>query len=271
MSTLRQPAVAGLFYPAEAGALQKQIASFFSRCDASKARRAIALISPHAGYVYSGQTAASAFSRVKIPSRAFILSPNHTGDGVPLAINSTGAWRTPLGDVPIDSELARSFMHHCPWAQEDEEAHREEHSLEVQLPFLQCLREDFRFVPLTLQHLRYEDCEAIGLALAQTVRESGEEVLLIASSDMNHYESHERTLQKDQYAIEPILKMDPRALYEQVHRHDVSMCGIIPATVCLVAARALGASRAELVEHTTSGPVSGDYERVVGYASFIIS
>ncbi len=290
MSTHRKAAVAGFFYPAEASKLKKQISELYSRCDLQKAKKAFALISPHAGYIYSGQVAADVFSKVKITKKIFILSPNHTGEGAAISINAEGSWETPLGEVKIDSALAKAFMKHCPWVEEDEEAHREEHSLEVQLPFLQYLKKDFEFVPLTLQHLSYEDCEVVGMALAEAMREyqrqpqSGDEgvgatrapmidqeVLILASSDMNHYESHERTLKKDMIAIDPILKMDPKKLYEQVHQHDVSMCGIIPATIALIATKLLGAKHAELISHTTSGPVSGDYERVVGYASFIIS
>lgn len=271
MPTHRPPAVAGMFYPAEESKLEKQISDLFSHCNTQKSRKAFAIISPHAGYIYSGQVAADVFAQVKIPKKVFVMAPNHTGEGVPVSINSEGDWLTPLGKIKIDSTLAKSFMKHCPWAEEDETAHREEHSLEVQLPFLQHLKKDFQFVPLTLQHLAYEDCVILGEALAETIHEAKEEVLIIASSDMNHYESHERTLQKDQYAIDPILHMDPKALYEQVHLHRVSMCGIIPSTVALIAAKLLGAKHAELIEHTTSGPVSGDYERVVGYASFIIS
>ncbi len=269
MITHRKAAVAGFFYLAHPAKLKQQLDSFFTQ--AKPQHKASAIILPHAGYIYCAQTAADALSQVKIPRKVFILSPNHTGKGAAISINSEGFWQTPLGEVKIDSALAKSFMKHCPWAEEDEEAHREEHSLEVQLPLLQYLKKDFEFVPLTIQHVSYEDCVILGEALAETIHDSGEEVLIIASSDMNHYGSHEQTLKQDQIAIDPILKMDPKLLYEQVHEHDVSMCGIIPATVTLIACKLLGAKQAELVTHTTSGPVSGDYERVVGYASFIIS
>lgn len=271
MITHRKAAVAGFFYPAEASALKKQMDGFFGSLELLQAKKAFAIISPHAGTIYSGQTAADVFTKIKIPRKIFILSPNHTGNGAAISINAEGTWQTPLGEVKIDSALAKSFIKHCPWAEEDEAAHREEHSLEVQLPFLQYLKKDFEFVPLTLAHLSYEDCVILGKALSETIHECGEEVLIVASSDMNHYESHERTLKKDMFAIDPILKMDPKLLYEQVHEHDVSMCGIIPATITLIACKLLGAKQAELISHTTSGPVSGDYERVVGYASFIIS
>lgn len=271
MKIHRKAAVAGMFYPGEKNTLQKQLESFFHTTPPRKNLKAYAIIAPHAGYIYSGQVAAHVYSEIKIPKKVFILSPNHTGEGSAISINTEGEWLTPLGEVKIDSTLARAFMKHCPWAEEDEDAHREEHSLEVQLPFLRYLQKDFEFVPLTLQHLTYEDCVILGEALAEAIHDVGEEVLIVASSDMNHYESQEKTLQKDQIAIDPILKLDPKKLYEEVHRHQVSMCGIIPSTVALIAAKLLGAHHAELLDHTTSGPVSGDYERVVGYAGFIIS
>ncbi|MFO1519858.1 MAG: AmmeMemoRadiSam system protein B [bacterium] len=269
---IRPPAVAGYFYPGDPHALRSQVQAFLQAEDAqgARAQRAIALVSPHAGYIYSGSVAASAFSRVKLPSKFFILSPNHTGEGALVALNKKGKWATPLGEAAIDSDLAEAFSQRCEIAEEDSLAHRAEHSLEVQIPFLQVLKKDFRFVPLTLHHLSYELCEKIGEELAETIRASGEEVLIVASSDMNHYESQETTMRKDQIAIDPILQLNPKALYEQVHRHRVSMCGIIPTTVALVAAKRLGAKTAELIRHATSGDVSRDYDRVVGYASFIL-
>lgn len=269
MKTLRKAAVAGYFYPAKPQELKEQLASFMPL--QKTPQKAFAIIAPHAGYIYSGQTAADVYSKIKIPNKIFILSPNHTGEGAAISINTEGKWITPFGEVSIDSKLARAFMKHCPWAEEDEAAHREEHSLEVQLPFLQYLKKDFEFVPLTVQHISYEDCIILGEALAEAIHDMKEEVLIVASSDMNHYESHEKTLQKDQYAIDPILHMDPKTLYEQVHFHRVSMCGIIPATIALIASKLLGAKKSELITHSTSGPVSGDFQRVVGYASFLIS
>lgn len=271
MSPVREPAVAGHFYSADPQELKNQLSEFIALSHSAKKENALAIISPHAGYVYSGQSAADAFCRIQIPSRIFILSPNHTGKGAAISINARGSWKTPLGEVKIDSDLADCFLKNFPLARDELEAHREEHSIEMQIPLLQCLKRNFSFVPLTLQHLNYEACEAVAWALAKSIRQTEEEVLIIASTDMNHYESQEITLQKDQYAIAPILQMNPEALYTEVHAHDVSMCGIIPTTIALIAAKALGAQSAELVTHTTSGSVSGDYEEVVGYASFIIS
>jgi AmmeMemoRadiSam system protein B len=268
---IRQPAVAGYFYPGDSRVLQNEIQVYLEEeSSGAPSAPAIAMVSPHAGYQYSGRVAAAVFSRVKIPNQLFILSPNHSGEGSPIAINTTGSWRTPLGEAPIDENLARDFCERCPTAQEDSAAHKSEHSLEVQIPFVQYLKKDFRFVPLTIQHLSYATCEEIAEALAETIRHADEEVLIVASSDMNHYESQDTTMRKDQFAIDGILHLDPEELYREVHRHHVTMCGIIPTTIALIAAKKLGAKKAELIRHATSGDVTGDYDSVVGYASFII-
>ncbi len=271
MSRIRKAAVAGHFYPEDPTQLKQELADFFSKVESKKKQNAFGMIAPHAGYIYSGQTASDVFSKIEIPSRVFILSPNHTGKGAPISMNTRGFWKTPLGDVKIDSDLADCFLKNFPLAKDEAEAHQEEHSLEVLLPFLQYLKRSFSFVPLTLQHLDYEVCEVLGWALAKSIRQTEEEVLIIASTDMNHYESQSITLQKDQVAIDAILQMDPETLYRQVHQQEVSMCGIIPTTIALVAAKTLGAQKAQLISHTTSGAVSGNYEQVVGYASFILS
>ncbi len=267
--TTREPAVAGYFYPNNPKALREQIDSCLET-DQTK-QEATAIIVPHAGYIYSGSIAGAAFSRVEFPSKIFILSPNHTGLGAYVSINQKGEWKTPLGKAKIDEKLATLFMQYCSLAEEDSLAHEQEHSLEVQIPFLQILKKDFQFVPLTIQHLSFVECVEMGEVLAQTIIESNEKVLIIASTDMNHYESQKTTLKKDQIAIDPILEFNPEKLYQNVHQQDVTMCGVIPTTITLIAAKHLGAKKAELIKHATSGDVSGDYEKVVGYASFIVS
>jgi AmmeMemoRadiSam system protein B len=271
--TLRHPAVAGYFYPKNPQALREQVEAYLKeeKIEEGSRQKALAIVSPHAGYIYSGRVAAAVFSRIKISSKLFILSPNHSGLGTQVAINQSGEWLTPLGEAKIDEELASEFMRRCNLVEEDSLAHRDEHSLEVQIPFVQFLKKDFTFVPLTFHHLPFETCKKIGEDLATCIQESGEEVLIIASTDMNHYESHEVTLKKDQFAIDPILELNPEVLYREVHKHGVTMCGIIPTTIALVAAKKLGAQKAMLVKHATSGDASGDYDSVVGYASFLIS
>jgi AmmeMemoRadiSam system protein B len=272
--SIREPAVAGYFYPGEPDKLRKEL----ERCLSVRAgfkpaltKRAIGIVAPHAGYIYSGAVAGEVYQHVELPNTFIILSPNHTGAGEPYSIMPEGEWATPLGSARIDEELAKKFMRHCPLLTEDEEAHRAEHSLEVQIPFLQYLKEDFRFVPVTLSYISYKACEEVGRALAQTIQESKDLILIIASSDMNHYESQQTAERKDFLAIEQIKAVDPQGLYETVKKNSVSMCGIIPTTVMLVAARELGARKGELVKHATSGDVTRDYGSVVGYAGLIIS
>jgi AmmeMemoRadiSam system protein B len=181
-----------------------------------------------------------------------------------------GAWRTPLGEVLIDEELARALKEHYPAMHEDSAAHRAEHAAEVELPFLQLRQPDLKFVPIALGTGRFELLEELGKALADVIREQKEPVLMVASSDMNHYESDAVTRIKDHRAIERILALDPRGLYDVVTQQDISMCGFGPAVAMLTAARQLGASQAELVKYATSGDVSGDRDMVVGYAGVIV-
>jgi AmmeMemoRadiSam system protein B len=271
----RSPAVAGMFYEATPERLRKQVADCFAQAPRAGTKEPfLGAIVPHAGLMYSGHVAAALYERVEIPNRMIILSPNHTGLGRGAAINRDGAWSTPLGVVQVDEELARELCDRTSELVNDTVAHAREHSLEVQLPFIQTIAPDARFVPICLKTPRYELCVTIGEAIAEVVarhRAAGEPIPIIASSDMNHYETQTATLEKDQKAIDAILALDPRRLWETVMGEDISMCGIIPATTMLVAANALGASRAELVRHATSGDINHDYSSVVGYASLIIS
>jgi MEMO1 family protein len=266
---IRRPAVAGYFYPEEPSVLLRELNRCLSN-ETSKKQKAVAVVVPHAGYKYSGAVAGEVYGRVEIPERLVVLSPNHTGEGLPYALMPEGEWLTPLGPARIDAELAARFQKNCPLLRNDAAAHRAEHSLEVQIPFLQRLKDKFLFVPLTLSYIPYERCEEVGLALAKTIREAKEPVLIVSSSDMNHYEDQATTETKDFLAIREIEALDPQGLYETVRGEKISMCGIIPTTVALVAARELGAKKAQLIKHATSGDVTGDYKAVVGYAGLII-
>ncbi len=271
MSTaVRQPAVAGRFYPGNAQHLRAEIETYIT-APAPEARiSALGCVVPHAGYMYSGHVAGALYRRLNLPRRMVILCPNHTGHGTPLAIMSEGAWHTPLGDVPIDRELAERLKSRMPYLTEDAEAHRYEHALEVQLPFLQVLAPGFQFAPITVGSSDFEVLSALGAATAEVIAECGEPVLVIASSDMNHYESDSVTRVKDRRAIEQVLALDPRGLYDTVHESHISMCGYGPAVVMLTAARARGAKQAELIRYATSGDVSGDRDMVVGYAGIAV-
>jgi AmmeMemoRadiSam system protein B len=199
-----------------------------------------------------------------------ILSPNHTGLGSRAAVMSEGAWQMPAGEVGINSSLSRLIMEQSKYLEEDELAHLREHSLEVQLPFLQYFNPDFQMVPICLAGRDLKFCQDIGLAVARARKEFGQPVLIVASSDMTHYESQRAAKRKDEMAIEKILSLDPPGLLEIVRKESISMCGVIPTTAMLIACKELGAKDARLVKYATSGDVSGDYDQVVGYAGIIV-
>jgi AmmeMemoRadiSam system protein B len=267
-SPVRHPAVAGRFYPRDPDDLRADVQSYLSPTQETVS--ALGCVVPHAGYIYSGHVAGAVYARLDLPRRCILMCPNHTGIGHPLAIMSAGAWETPLGQVPIDSALAATLKQRFPLLGEDAEAHRAEHGAEVHLPFLQTRRPDCTFVPIALGTSRCEVLQALGGAIADVVRTLDEPVLLIASSDMNHYENDTITRVKDQKAMERILVMDARGLFDVVREEDISMCGFGPTVAMLTAARRLGAARAELVKYATSGDVSGDRQRVVGYAGIMV-
>ena len=269
---IRPPAVAGTFYEGSPERLRKQVDACFSANPPAQAKeRMIGAVVPHAGLMYSGHVAAAIYALADLPKRLIILCPNHTGAGHFAAINREGAWRTPFGDVAIETSLADALMAKTQLLAEDARAHAREHSLEVQLPFLQRLLGDFTFVPICLGAHRYDYAEEIGRVIADVVREEKEPIAILASSDLNHYEDQRETLRKDQLAIDQVLARNPRELWRVVDEYDVSMCGFIPTTTMLVAANALGASDARLIKHATSGDVNGDYSHVVGYAAISVA
>jgi len=258
-----------MFYPGDKRQLQEQLRAFVK--PSSTRKRVLAAVSPHAGYMYSGEVAGAVFSRIEIPDTVAILGPNHRGLGGPVAVAASGSWDMPMGAVPINEPLARLIIDRGgDRMRDDPKAHAMEPSIEVQVPFLQILRPDVTIVPITVSHISFNDCEKIGLALAQVVRDYGKDVLFVASTDMTHYESRQTAKTKDQLAIDRILDLDPKGLYGVVAEHRISMCGVIPTTIVLSACKALGAAKAELVQYATSGDVTGDYTQVVGYAGFIV-
>jgi AmmeMemoRadiSam system protein B len=220
--------------------------------------------------MYSGHVAGAVFGALEVPELCIVLCPNHTGVGRPLAIMSEGSWETALGNVPIDAAFSTSLKERCPLLEEDSSAHRTEHAAEVELPFLKVSQPDLRFVPIAIGTSQLEALETLGNAIADVIAGQTRKVLIVASSDMNHYESDAVTRVKDQSAIEPMLRLDARALYDTVTQHDISMCGFGPAVVMLTATKKLGATGAELVKYATSGDISGDRDRVVGYAGIIV-
>lgn len=268
-TVIRHPAVAGKFYPKDSQKLIAEVQLY--RSPSTERMQALGCVVPHAGYMYSGHVAGAVYAEVEIPNRCIVLCPNHTGRGEPLAIMSEGAWETPLGEMPIDSELALELLRRFPALSEDAAAHLMEHAIEVQLPFLQVDRRDVRFVPIAIGTRQFEVLEGLGMAIGEVLTQTGERVLVLASSDMNHYESDVVTREKDRKAIERILDLDARGLYDVVMQEEISMCGFGPTVAMLTAVKRLGARKAELIKYATSGDVSGDRQMVVGYAGIVVS
>lgn len=267
---MRQPAVADRFYPGSPKALSLALTELFPATQPAKKSKAFAIVSPHAGYVYSGALAAKTFSAVEIPETVIILGPNHHGQGAPISL-STVTWDMPLGMVPVDMEIANHLLEISQHIKIDEIAHRFEHSLEVQVPFLQMLQKNLRIVPLVLSRISYSLCEEVAESLAAAINGSPKDLLIVASSDMSHYESRRSAEQKDRSALKCIEQLDPYDLYHTVLDNHISMCGVIPVVIAILAAKACGAKQSSLVGYTDSGYVSGDTDQVVGYAGVVIS
>ncbi len=266
---VRKPAVAGYFYPKDPIRLLEMIEQLMPK-KAFHRVKAKAVVSPHAGYMYSGYVAAEVFSRVAIPESIIIMGPNHTGVGAPIAVMDKGVWLMPLGDVSIDEELALSILEKVPSAEADYTAHLAEHSIEVQIPIIQYFRKDIKIVPIVIGTRSLDECKILGSAIAEALKESGKEALIVASTDFTHYETQKSAATKDQMAISAILELDPDKLYQTVFSHNITMCGVMPTVAAIEAAKELGATKAELVRYMTSGDVTGDYQQVVGYAGIII-
>jgi MEMO1 family protein len=267
---LRMPAVSGRFYPSDPTELTALIRQYTKVEKKEEAiLKAKACLVPHAGYVFSGHVAGAVYGRISIPKKILVLGVRHYPHGEKAAILSSGAWRTPLGDALIDEPLAEALREACPLLREDSVAHSSEHSLEVQIPFLQVLQPGFTFVPLALGTVRFEDLLAVGEAIGSVIAVSREEILLLTTSDLNHYENDATTRVKDHKAIDRILAMDARGLYDTCRNEAISMCGLGPTVAMLTALQRLGTTRAELVRYATSGDVSGDFSAVVGYAGMI--
>jgi len=264
MTGTRRPVVAGTFYPGRRDALAETVASCIGEREPGKA---IGGIVPHAGYVYSGPTCGAFFAKVNVPDRVILLGPKHSYAGADYALWPGGAWETPLGEVSVDKELASAILERCPGIEPDENAHLEEHSLEVVLPFIQYVNPYAEVVPIAFNAMDGETLAEFGDGIASVIRETDEDVLIVVSSDMSHYVSAAEAERLDRMALAEVEKLDAARLVEVVGRNRISMCGVWPAAVSVGAARALGAARGEVIKYTNSGEKSGDYNQVVGYAA----
>ena len=266
---MRSAVVSDRFYPGSPSALNTLLSQLMPVIPEADKQEALAIICPHAGYIYSGSVAGETVARVRVPETVVILGPNHHGRGAPLALG-TDTWRMVLGEVGVDQDLARRILERSSVISEDETAHNSEHSLEVQVPFLQRCNSKVSIVPIVVSHVPYQVCVEAASDLAAAIREHPRPVLIVASTDMTHYESRKDASRKDHLALERIKALDPKGLYETVLGNRISMCGVMPTTIALLAARELGAQRARLVRYTDSGEASGDTNQVVGYAGLII-
>lgn len=276
---VREPAVAGTFYPARAAEVDQALARLFAGVTPAD-RPAVGVVCPHAGWIYSGALAARTLAAVKVPPRVIVLCPNHTGRGAAIAVSRASAWRTPGGEVPVDGPLAAAILDELTvagvrGASGDERAHAREHAIEVQLPLLRARQPDLQLTAIVVGHLDGRECGALGRAIAAAAARLGlcwgKDVMVLASSDMNHYADEETTRQKDAMALAALATGDCDRLLAVVDHEQISMCGARPAAALLACAHSVGAPAPELVGYTTSGAVSGDLDRVVGYAGALIA
>jgi MEMO1 family protein len=275
---LRHPAVAGRFYKDSPDALKKQVQEFI--IPVAEPKRALGILSPHAGLMYSGSVAGAVYSNIVLPDVFVLIGPNHTGLGAPVSLMAKGSWETPFGTVQIDEPLAASILSKSSRISEDSLAHMREHSLEVQLPFIQYFKKDFTIVPIQMMDTRLDTCLEVGRSVAESIAECKSAicnpqseipgVLIVASSDMSHYERAASAKDKDFKAIQHILALDPEGLHRTVKNYGITMCGFGPTVAMIAACKLLGATKAKLIKYTNSGEASGDYEQVVGYAGVVI-
>ena len=269
-SSIRTPAVAGKFYPENPFELEKKVASHLGNLSNNK-RKAIGVVSPHAGFIYSGDVVGAVYSQIEVPETVILLGPNHTGLGENISVMTEGTWSMPMGNISIDEVLATQLCKETSLAKPNSVAHQFEHSLETQLPFLQYLRKNFLIVPICLKKVDYSICKKLSKGIVNALEQTEKSALIIASSDMTHFESHKIAGEKDKKAIVKIKNRDAKGLNETLRQEQISMCGVNPVTVMLLCSEKMGAQKAELIEYKTSGEVNGDKSRVVGYAGVIVT
>ena len=264
---IRNPTVAGYFYPASASEIRAMMAGFIDK--SAPKEEVVGLLVPHAGYQYSGAVTGATLSRVRFKDTFIIMGPTHSGQGKPFSVWTEGSWRTPLGEVKVDEELAEKMVETSQYLESDKAAHREEHAVEVQLPFLQYVKPDVKIVPVILAGAPADIYKEIGHDIARAIKETKRGVVIMASGDMTHYEPHEVAKEKDMKAVEAMLALDEDELTRRYRGLDISMCAYGPVVCLIAAAKELGAKSAELVKYRTSGDATGDKSSVVGYAGII--
>lgn len=264
----RPPIASGSFYPGNKEELESVLQTLMGDCP--ERHKALGAISPHAGYVYSGRVMGSVFSRIEIPDTVVILAPNHTGRGTPFSVWPEGLWRTPLGDTSVDEELVNEILNRCELLEKDKTAHQNEHSAEVILPFLQYSNPQVKIVVIVVRSGNFEDLSIVGKSIADVLKNIRPGALVVASSDMTHYESQQSADKKDKSAIAEIVALREEGLYRVVRELDVSMCGVSPVIAMMVCSKERDAAKAELIKYETSGDTTGDYKQVVGYAGVIV-
>lgn len=280
--SIRRPVVAGAFYPSTPKKIKESLRNCFlhslgpmklpSEVRKKDSREIKGVVLPHAGYMYSGPAAAHGYIELateKAPNTVLIISPNHTGYGTAVSIWGEGQWETPLGAISINEELAKEITENTRIASFDREAHLREHSIEVHLPFLQYIYENFQIVPITMGYQDPETCKQLAEAVFTAI--NGEDVLILASTDLSHQESYTTANMKDKLVIESIIEMDEEKLYSNVRSKNITMCGYGPVSVELNVTKKQGAKKAKLLKYYTSGDITGDTYSVVGYASLKIT
>ena len=274
---VRNPVVAGRFYPADRTALQEELKSYL--VSKQKIKNVFAIIAPHAGYMYSGKTAGATYASVDVPDVVIVMCPNHTGLGYPISLHPAQSWITPLGPINVDTEILKKIKQKLPQAEFDTEAQLKEHSLEVQVPFIQMCNPNAKIVPITLANMPFGIIQKLGAVLSEIIIEeesrTGVRPLIVASSDMTHFESASKAKAQDMLAIEQIKKFDTKGFIDVVEKQDISLCGIFPISVTLEAynnySTAKGVARhADIVDYTNSGMVTGDNKDVVAYAGLVL-
>ncbi|BBD07926.1 AmmeMemoRadiSam system protein B [Desulfovibrio ferrophilus] len=267
----RSPVVAGRFYTSDGAELSVEVNGYLNTADVPGVQPTLLAMVPHAGYMFSGAVAGKTLGAANLASTVLLLGPNHTGKGEPLAVWPDGKWLYPGGCLGVEEMFAQALLEDIPALTADTKAHDMEHSLEVVVPFLAALNPVSTCVPIAVAEHRLDVLREVAAGMAAVIQKRGNPVSVVVSSDMSHFVSADQARELDGLALQAVLDLDPERLFREVRDRHITMCGVLPMTMGLMVAKALGASRAELVEYTNSGVVSGDYEQVVGYAGVLVS